>query len=353
MLKGIEDHYTFLNRHGKPIDIHRRVPVDQSGNTYPDYSEDLTSIILISAERSNQTIACVKSIFEHTKEPFEIIISDVGSGEETIVIIQSIEDQHPNVHVIYNKESTGTTGQRNQGIHVSKGGYLAFLDNDVLVLPEWLKHLRKTAMSDLIIGLVGAKLLDNRAEYVYYCGIHTVTLERNGEIYAIGLDKGGTKSRLPRHDPQALIGGQVPWYTTTTILAIRDMVYKIAGFDDIVDGKGIFIANEDKDFSLKCRKAGYTIYYCPQAETIHNHDYSRVNRSDKYHSAYRLRMEQIAKDTSYFVQKWNLKYMIEILPHEDNTKEWNGEELVPVQLDFPSQEVKKDLVTIKTLNPQK
>ncbi len=351
MLKGIEDRYTFLDRDGNPLKIHDWVPIDQFGNIYSDRPDDLTSIILISAERGEQTISCVKSIFENTKEPFEVIISDVGSGVDTLSIIQTLEDQRPNVHVIYNKASTGTTGQRNQGIHACKGGYLAFLDNDVIVLPGWLKELRKIAESDPKIGLVGAKLLDPNSEHIYYCGIHTVTLEENGKIYGIGLDKGGGKEKLPRHDAQSQIAGQVPWYTTTTIVAKREMVYSIGGFDDIIDGKGIFIANEDKDFSLNCRKAGFTISYCPQAETIHNHDYSKVNRSDKYHSSYRLRMEQIAKDTAYFVQKWNLKYMLEILPHEDNTKEWNGKELVPVQLDFESEDLKKDLVTIRTLNP--
>jgi GT2 family glycosyltransferase len=351
MLIGIEKRYQFEDRHGNSIDIAGRVPVDQYGNRHPDYSPDLTSIVIISAERGEQTFACVQSIFDNTPEPFEIIISDVGSGEETQKIIRDLEEKHANLHVIYNKESTGTTGQRNQGIYLSKGGYIAFLDNDVLVLPEWLKHLRRIAIGNPSIGLVGAKLLAADVQSVYYCGIHTVALERNGGVYGIGLDKRKGKSKLPRHDELALRGGFVPWYTTTTILSRREMADKIGGFDDIVAGKGIFIANEDKDLSLTCRKMGFQIYYCPEAETIHNHDYSNVDRSDKYHRTYRLRMEQITKDTIYFVQKWNLRYMLEILPHEDNTREWNGKELVPVHLDLASSILKRDLVTIETLNP--
>jgi len=238
------------------------------------------------------------------------------------------------------------------------------MDNDALVMPGWLDPLQQRAQSDPKIGMVGAKLLTCDGQDVYYCGIHTVTLERDGNVYGIGLDKSGQKAKLSRHDPLASIEGQVSWYTTTNILAKREVIYGFGGFDDIVGGKVIFIANEDKDLSLSCRWAGFSIHYCTQSEVIHNHDYRKVDRRDKYHRAYRLRMEQIAKDTSYFVSKWNIKYMIEKLPHEDNTKELrssgsNGgsehqsedeQQLRPVKLNLASPELSRDIVTVETLN---
>jgi len=120
----------------------------------------------------------------------------------------------------------------------------------------------------------------------------------------------------------------------------------VGGFDDVVDGRGIFIANEDKDLSLSVRKAGYKIHYCPEAEAIHHHDYSKVDRKDAYHSQYCLRMEQIQKDTQYFLEKWGITYMIEKLPHEDNSRRWDGKELSPVNLDLESEEFKNDIVTL-------
>ena len=114
----------------------------------------------------------------------------------------------------------------------------------------------------------------------------------------------------------------------------------------MVEDKGIFIANEDKDLSINIRKAGYKIYYCPNSEAIHNHDYSKVDRKDSYHSRYRLRMEQIARDTEYFLNKWGIMYLIEKLPHEDNSKKWNGKDLVGVDLRLDSDEFKNDVVTL-------
>jgi GT2 family glycosyltransferase len=346
-LKGIGKRYPFLDRDGNPLDIEGRQVVDQSGKVYKEQPAEMTSVIIISAERGNDTRACVESLFENTKEPFEVILSDVGSGSDTKEILTHLEDRYTNVHVVYNKEGSGTTGQRNQGVHLSRGKWLVFMDNDVLALPGWLKGLVERAKSNPVIGMVGAKLLTPDSQKVYYCGIHAVSLERNGRIYGIGLDKEGEKGSLGRYDDRAIQGGIVPWYTTTTILIKREVFFSFDGFDDIVKGRGIFIANEDKDLSLNVRKMGYEIIYQPESETIHNHDYSKVNRKDKYHRQYRLRMKQIEKDTLYFVKKWNLEYMLEKLPHEDNTKRLVGDKLIPAQIDFSREPFRTDLVRVK------
>ena len=253
MLTDIIKRYEFLDRNGESLDLKRTTALDQNGKRYgPDFA-NLTSIIIISAERGNDTKRCVEAIFKNTQQPFEIILSDVGSNEETLEIITSLEDNYKNLHVIYNEQSTGTTGQRNQGIYYSRGTDIVLMDNDVLVLPEWMKHLKNTALKDNKIGLVGAKLLKVELDDVYYCGCHTISLEKDGKVYGIGLDREGPMANLHRYDPLVLKGGEVPWYTTTTLLASREALFRVGGFDDMVEGKGIFIANEDKDLSLSIR----------------------------------------------------------------------------------------------------
>ncbi|MGB7296323.1 MAG: glycosyltransferase [Candidatus Aminicenantales bacterium] len=349
MLFDVQRRYTFLDRNGGTLDLERRTALDQHGTVHgPDFSR-LTSVVIISAERGAETRRCVDSIVAHTPEPFEIILSDVGSSRETLAVITALEDAHRNIHVIYNKQSTGTTGQRNQGISFSKGNSVVLMDNDVLVLPGWLRHLQEIAARDPKIGLVGAKLLKAEIDKVYYCGAHTITLEKDRRVYGIGLVKSGPLADLQRHDPQAMNGGEVPWYTTTALLARRDVLFEVGGFDDVAAGRGIFIANEDKDLSLSVRKAGYKIHYCPGAEAVHNHDYSKVDRKDAYHSQYRLRMEQIKKDTQYFLDKWGITYMIEKLPYEDNSRRWDGKELSPVDLDLNGSEFKEDIVTLESM----
>ena len=347
MLNDIANRYSFFDRYGNPLNLDRTTALDQYGKEHgPDFS-DLTSVVIISAERGNDTKRCVESIFQNTPEPFEIILSDVGSSRETLEIIRALENARRNVHIIYNKQSTGTTGQRNQAIYLSRGEYVALMDNDVLVLPGWLKHLKETMAKDERIGIVGAKLLRAEIENVYYCGCHTITFEKEDKVYGIGLAKSGQMANLQRYDPVVMRGGEVPWYTTTALLAKRKVLFEVGGFDDMMGGKGIFIANEDKDLSLNIKKAGYKIYYCPDSEVIHCHDYSKVDTNDSYHRTYRLRMEQIAKDTEYFLRKWDITYLIEKLPGGDYSKKWDGKELVPVDLELGSDKFKNDIVMLR------
>jgi len=351
MLNDAPRRYAFQDRDSRPLDLDRSEAFDQHGPVRGPDLDRLTSIVIISAERGADTRRCVESILAGTSEPFEIILSDVGSGPETLEVIKGLEDAHRNIHVIYNAKSTGTTGQRNQGIFFSKGGNVVLMDNDVLAQPGWLGPLLERAAGDPRAGLIGAKLLKAEIENVYYCGAHTITLEKDGRVYGIGLVKSGPLADLRRHDPLAESEGEVPWYTTTALLAKRHVLFEAGGFDDVGEGRGIFIANEDKDLSLSVRKAGYRILYCPASEAIHNHDYSKVDRKDAYHSQYRLRMEQIHKDTEYFLEKWGITYMIEKLPHEDNSRRWDGRELIPVDLDLGSAELKDDVVTMGVGKP--
>ncbi|MBN2266538.1 MAG: glycosyltransferase [Candidatus Aminicenantes bacterium] len=346
MLADAPRRYSFLDRDGRPLDLGRSEAFDQHGPRRGPDLDGLTAIVVISADRGADTRRCVDSILAGTPEPFEIILSDVGSGPETLEVLKALEDAHRNIHVIYNAKSTGTTGQRNQGIFYSRGGHVVLMDNDVLVQPGWLGPLLERSAADPRAGLVGAKLLKAEIEKVYYCGAHTITLEKAGRVYGIGLVKSGPLADLDRNDASVLREGEVPWYTTTALLAKRRALFEAGGFDDVGDGRGIFIANEDKDLSLSVRQAGYRILYCPASEAIHNHDYSKVDRKDAYHSQYRLRMEQIHKDTEYFLRKWDITYMIEKLPHEDNSRRWDGRELVAVDLDLGSAELRDDVVTL-------
>jgi len=348
-LYNIAQRSPLLDRKGKPIDIEGRRLVDQHGKDYGTRPAELTSIVVLSAERGESTQACIESLFLHTEEPFEVIISDVGSSEETLKILHSMEDKYPSLTIIYNPQSRGTGGQRNQGIFLSRGRYVVFMDNDVLALPGWLSPLKEEADKDPQVALVGAKLLQIDQEHVYYCGLHAISLEREGKVYGIGLDKEGEKGNLHRDDERVNIKGIVPWYPTTTLLARQESLFEFGGFDDWDGTRGIMVANEDKDLSLNVRKHGYKIVYTPQAETVHAHEYQKVDRTDRYHRRYRLRSDVIQRDILYFMKKWKLEYMLEKLPHEDNTRRLVGERLEPVSLDLTSSPLAADVRRIKSL----
>ena len=80
MLIDIVDRYSFLDRGGKSLNLERTIALDQYGKEHTSGFSELTSVVIISAERETDTRRCVESIFENTPEPFDIILSDFGSG---------------------------------------------------------------------------------------------------------------------------------------------------------------------------------------------------------------------------------------------------------------------------------
>lgn len=131
----------------------------QTITSMPQFSEEaipgLTSIIILTHNRLEQTKKCVKSIRRHTPQPHEIIFVDNGSTDSTIKWLQGQARENKNYRLIENRENQGIAKGRNQGINLSRGEFIVLMDNDVIVGPGWL-----SGMSDYLhyapdAGIIG------------------------------------------------------------------------------------------------------------------------------------------------------------------------------------------------------
>jgi len=100
------------------------------------------SIIVPTFNRAASLNACLQAIFKmkNDGEPFEVIVCDDGSTDETPEVVGRFADceffrciRHVN---------TGPAGNRNRGIKAARGEYLLFIDDDVIVTPDLLSRHR-------------------------------------------------------------------------------------------------------------------------------------------------------------------------------------------------------------------
>ena len=82
----------------------------------------------------------LESVENQTFKNFEVIIVNDGSTDGSLEIIQEFVNKHDNF-ILVDQENSGVGMARNAGIRVSRGIYIAFLDSDDFLEPNYLKKL--------------------------------------------------------------------------------------------------------------------------------------------------------------------------------------------------------------------
>jgi glycosyltransferase involved in cell wall biosynthesis len=96
--------------------------------------QPLVSVIIPVYNGGRYLRAALESVFAQTYRPFEVIVVDDGSVDDSGVIAQSF----PEVRYMH-QANQGVAAARNNGIDAARGEFLAFLDQDDLWIPEKLK----------------------------------------------------------------------------------------------------------------------------------------------------------------------------------------------------------------------
>jgi len=124
---------------------------------------DMKISVVIPAYNAGKHIArCLRSVFSQKLNPYEVIVVDDGSTDETEEIIKDLSFE-----VIYiNQENSGPSSARNKGIKHATGSYIALLDSDDMWEND---HLLNAQM-----------LLEEYPESKWYCCAYDVL--KNNEI---------------------------------------------------------------------------------------------------------------------------------------------------------------------------
>lgn len=140
------------------------------------------SVIVPVYNVENYIRECINSILRQTLKDIEIIIVNDGSTDRSIAHIQDIIDSHKNVKLI-NKLNGGLSAARNEGLKYSIGEYVAFIDSDDYIDPNFLERLYNEAKSyNLDIACGGNSK--------YYSKNNIVPMIRDESLYETGVVTG-------------------------------------------------------------------------------------------------------------------------------------------------------------------
>jgi GT2 family glycosyltransferase len=122
------------------------------------YSPKIIVIVLTYKQR-DKTIACLSDLLANTDLPFQVLVWDNGSQDDTI---SAVKQSFPSVLTYYSETNLGVAGGRNaaakKAIEEYGATYLLFLDNDILVEPGFVGALYEPFEADSKVGQTQAKL---------------------------------------------------------------------------------------------------------------------------------------------------------------------------------------------------
>ena len=110
------------------------------------------SVIIPAYNTEKYIEKAIASVLAQTLENLEIIVVDDCSTDNTVKVVQSIQDSR--IRLLLNSENLGAGGARNRALEAAKGKWVAVLDSDDWYAPERLERLVTVAEeknADLIV----------------------------------------------------------------------------------------------------------------------------------------------------------------------------------------------------------
>jgi glycosyltransferase involved in cell wall biosynthesis len=101
----------------------------------PSHEQKLVSVIIPCYNQGQYLGEAIKSVLNQTYTPFEIVVVNDGSTDQTSEVAQGF---HPGVKQIQ-QANQGPSIARNRGLAETRGDYIVFLDADDRMLPHALE----------------------------------------------------------------------------------------------------------------------------------------------------------------------------------------------------------------------
>ena len=119
--------------------------------------KSLVSVIVPIYKVEDYLDECVKSIVGQTYKNIEIILVDDGSPDHCPQKCDEWAKNDLRIRVVH-KQNGGLSSARNAGLDVAKGEYIAFVDSDDFITPDYVEVMYNRICNDKSVGIVSGMI---------------------------------------------------------------------------------------------------------------------------------------------------------------------------------------------------
>lgn len=252
------------------------------------------SVIIVSYNTRDITLACIQSVIEQTREcKYEIIVLDNNSSDGSG---EAIRERFPQVNLIASKENLGFARGNNVAAQCATGVRLLLLNPDTVILDGAIDRLLEFAERTPKAGIWGGRA-------VFPDGTANVTCWSDMTLWslicrALGLTWAFPKSRL--FNPEAIQKWdpleqerEVDIVVGCFLLIDANLWRKLNGFNP-----DFFMYGDEVDLCLRGRKLGAQPKMTPGAVIIHYGGGSEPSSEDKLIKVFKGRITVMNKHWS-------------------------------------------------------
>jgi len=230
-----------------------------------DLLHDVTlSILIVNFNGKKFLGPCFESIFQHVTVPFEIIVVDNASFDDSVSYIRR---NYPTVKLVENPVNSGFSGGNNLAAKNARGRYLLLLNNDTVIRSS-LTPLINFMDSENSIGVLGCRLFygDGRQQESIGHIPSIFSLVFSWTPFAWIFPYSAKFRRLVTSNSKLYdqTFSEVEWISGACLLTRSFLWEQLGGLDE-----QYFMYMEDTDYCRRVRESGYKIAYSASCEVTH------------------------------------------------------------------------------------
>jgi GT2 family glycosyltransferase len=218
-------------------------------------SPTLVSMVVLNWNGKAFIQECIDSLLHTTYPNFELIVIDNASDDGSVELLRAYGAK---IRLVINECNVGYAAGNNIGFKIAQGAFVAAINNDIVVEPDWLSQLIPRFEADERIGAISCRQMMPSPHNTVIDGLyHRLRPELFPSPIAVG-------ERYCQDNPQQSASGYVLSVNGGAAVYRKSMLDELGGFDE-----RFYAYMEEADLCLRGFWQGWRSYYEATAIVYH------------------------------------------------------------------------------------